>query len=323
MSFLKEEELKNILPINGPSVEEVKKYIDKYNDELIVIKCGGSVLIDPNLFDIFIKDVAVLKKIGLSPIIVHGGGKRINSKLTELNIQSNFIKGLRVTDDKTINIVEDVLIELNKEIVNALKDQSCEAKRITSKEYNIITVKPENDELGFVGIPTHIKADVLKEIVKANEVPVIAPLGLDENNQTFNINADYVVAFVAKELKARRLLLMTGVEGVLDKNKKLISEITPSIAKKMMDEKSFDCIPILIRKDHRIVGRVRHPDVYGGRYKNDQVQIKTIMRDAPPIIPDTTDATVVREMLKKMKWDCIVLQKKDRYVGIITYWNFV
>jgi len=179
MSFLKEEELKNILPINGPSVEEVKKYIDKYNDELIVIKCGGSVLIDPNLFDIFIKDVAVLKKIGLSPIIVHGGGKRINSKLTELNIQSNFIKGLRVTDDKTINIVEDVLIELNKEIVNALKDQSCEAKRITSKEYNIITVKPENDELGFVGIPTHIKADVLKEIVKANEVPVIAPLGLD------------------------------------------------------------------------------------------------------------------------------------------------
>lgn len=236
MSFLKEEELKNILPINGPSVEEVKKYIDKYNDELIVIKCGGSVLIDPNLFDIFIKDVAVLKKIELSPIIVHGGGKRINSKLTELNIQSNFIKGLRVTDDKTINIVEDVLIELNKEIVNALKDQSCEAKRITSKEYNIITVKPENDELGFVGIPTHIKADVLKEIVKANEVPVIAPLGLDENNQTFNINADYAVAFVAKELKARRLLLMTGVEGVLDKNKKLISEITPSIAKKMMDE---------------------------------------------------------------------------------------
>ena len=96
-----------------------------------------------------------------------------------------------------------------------------------------------------------------------------------------------------------------------------------SKAKKMMDEKSFDCIPILIRKGHRIVGRVRHPDVYGGRYKNDQVQIKTIMRDAPPIIPDTTDATVVREMLKKMKWDCIVLQKKDRYVGIITYWNFV
>ena len=90
-----------------------------------------------------------------------------------------------------------------------------------------------------------------------------------------------------------------------------------------MDDKEFDTIPILVRKGHRIVGRVTHPDVYGAGYKNDQVQIKTIMKDAPPIIPDTTDATVVREMLKKMKWDCIVLQKKDRYVGIITYWNFV
>ena len=133
MSSLKEQELQNILPKNGPSLEEVKKYLDKYNDEFIVIKCGGSVLIDPNLFNIFIQDVAVLKKLGLSPIIVHGGGKRINNKLSELNIKSNFIKGLRVTDDKTINIVEDVLIEFNKEIVNALKDLSCEAKRITLK----------------------------------------------------------------------------------------------------------------------------------------------------------------------------------------------
>jgi len=134
MSSLKEEELINILPKDGPSLEEVKKYLDKYTDEFIVIKCGGSVLINPNLFNIFIQDVAVLKKLGLSPIIVHGGGKRINNKLSELNIKSNFIKGLRVTDDKIISIVEDVLIEFNKEIVNALKDLSCEAKRITSKE---------------------------------------------------------------------------------------------------------------------------------------------------------------------------------------------
>ena len=114
-------ELKNILPINGPSVAEVKKYIDKYNDESIVIKCGGSVLLDPSLFGIFIKDVAVLKKIGLSPIIVHGGGPRIKKKLLELNIKSTFIKGLRVTDDKVINIVEDILVEFNKEIVNATR----------------------------------------------------------------------------------------------------------------------------------------------------------------------------------------------------------
>ena len=229
-------ELKNILPINGPSVTEVKKYIDKYNDESIVIKCGGSVLLDPNLFGIFIKDVAVLKKIGLSPIIVHGGGPRIKKKLLELNIKSTFIKGLRVTDDKVINIVEDVLVEFNKEIVNALKNQSCEARRITTKEYNIISVMPERKELGFVGIPNQIKTSVLNDIMKVNEVPVIAPMGLDVNNQTYNINADITAGAIAKKLKSRRMLLMTDVEGVLDKNKKLISEITPNIAKKMMDE---------------------------------------------------------------------------------------
>jgi acetylglutamate kinase len=236
MSSIKEMELKNILPINGPSVEEVKKYIDKYNDESIVIKCGGSVLLDPSLFGIFIKDVAVLKKIGLSPIIVHGGGPRIKKKLLELNIKSTFIKGLRVTDDKVINIVEDVLIEFNKEIVNALKNQSCEARRITTKEYNIISVMPERKELGFVGIPNQIKTSVLNDIMKVNEVPVIAPMGLDVNNQTYNINADITAGAIAKKLKSRRMLLMTDVEGVLDKNKKLISEITPNIAKKMMDE---------------------------------------------------------------------------------------
>ena len=226
MSLLKEEELINILPKDGPTVEEVKKYLEKYNNEFIVIKCGGSVLVDPKLFKIFIQDVVVLNKLGFNPIIVHGGGKRINNKLDELNIKSNFINGLRVTDKNTINIVEDVLIEFNKEIVDALKNQSCETRRITSKEYNIITVKPESDKLGFVGTPTHIKTDVLKEIIKINEVPVIAPLGLDENNQTFNINADTVAGSVAKELKARRLLMIiSDVEGVLDNEKKLIPEI--------------------------------------------------------------------------------------------------
>jgi len=235
MSSLKKEGLLNILPKNGPSLEEVKKYLDKYNEEFIVIKCGGSVLINQNLFNIFIQDVAVLKKLGLSPIIVHGGGKRINNKLSELNIKSNFIKGLRVTDVKTINIVEDVLIEFNKEIVNALKYQSCEAKRITSKEHNIISVKPESKDLGFVGIPNKIKTNVLNEIIKANRVPVIAPLGINENNQTFNINADTAAGAIAKELKARRLLIISDVEGVLDKNKKLITEINSKKAKEMIN----------------------------------------------------------------------------------------
>jgi acetylglutamate kinase len=237
MSSLKEEVLINILPKDGPTFEEVKKYLEKYNNEFIVIKCGGSVLVNPKLFKIFIEDVGVLKKLGFNPIIVHGGGKRINNKLNELNIESSFIDGLRVTNKDTIDIVEDVLIEFNKEIVDALKDQSCETRGITSKEYNIITVKPESDKLGFVGTPTHIKTNVLKEIIKVNEVPVLAPLGLDENNQTFNINADTVAGSIAKVLKARRLMIISDVEGVLDNEKKLIPEINSSEANKLIEQK--------------------------------------------------------------------------------------
>ena len=235
MTAIEEVNLKTILPSNGPSIQEVKKYLEKYTDEKIVIKCGGSVLIDPNLFNLFISDVVVMKKLGLTPTIVHGGGKRINNKLKELNIESNFIKGLRVTDNNTIKIVEDVLIEFNKEIVNALKNKSCDARSITTKEYNIILVKPERGELGFVGIPTEININVLDEIIKANEIPVIAPMGL-KDNKPFNINADTAAGTIAKGLKSRRLLLMTDMEGVIDRNNKLVSEITPDVVKKMINE---------------------------------------------------------------------------------------
>ena len=236
MSLLKEEELLKILPNDGPSVEEVKKYLDKYNNEFIVIKCGGSVLDDKNLFNIFIKDISVIKKIGLSPIIIHGGGKRINNKLSELKIESVFFKGLRVTDGKILNVVEDVLIEFNKEIASALKDQNCNTKRITSKEVNIMIVKRVSDDLGFVGTPYNINTDILKKIIQSNEVPIIAPLGLNEKDQTFNINADTAAGSLAKALKARRLLIVSDVEGVLDKNNKLITEINSNMAKEMVDK---------------------------------------------------------------------------------------
>ncbi|MDC1132480.1 acetylglutamate kinase [Candidatus Pelagibacter sp.] len=236
MSLLKEEELISILPEDGPTVKEVKKYLEKYNDEFIVIKCGGSVLIDPKLFKIFIEDVAVLNKLGFNPIIVHGGGKRINSKLSEVNIQSNFIKGLRVTDKDTINIVENVLIEFNKEIVEALKELNCKAKKITTKENSIISVIQEDRDLGFVGMPRSINKDLLTETIKTNEVPVIAPLGLDKNNQTFNINADTAAGSIAIELKARRLMIISDVEGVLDSKKKLIPEINSKKANELIDQ---------------------------------------------------------------------------------------
>ena len=225
MLEIKEEELKKILPTDGPSIDEVKRYLEKYNDEYIVIKCGGSVLVDNELFNIFIKDISVLNKLGFIPIIVHGGGKRISNKLNELGIKSNFIKGLRVTEKETIEVVEQVLVEFNSEIIEALKEQQCDSQTINSRENNIMTVVQENAELGFVGTPSNINKSMIDKIVDEKKVPVIAPLGLDENNQTYNINADTAAGAIAKKIEARRLIIMSDVEGVLDSNKKLIPEI--------------------------------------------------------------------------------------------------
>jgi acetylglutamate kinase len=235
MLEIKEEELKKILPSDGPSINEVKNYLEKYNDEYIVIKCGGSVLVNQDLFNIFIKDISVLNKLGFIPIIVHGGGKRISNKLNELGIKSNFIKGLRVTEKETIEVVEQVLIEFNSEIIEALKAQSCNSQTINSKENNIITVIQENAELGFVGTPTKIDKAIIDKIVDEKKVPVIAPLGLDENNQTYNINADTAAGSIAKKIEARRLIIMSDVEGVLDDNQKLIPEINSNSIKDLID----------------------------------------------------------------------------------------
>ena len=238
MLEIKEEDLKKILPLDGPSIDEVKRYLEKYNDEYIVIKCGGSVLLDQNLFKIFISDISVLNKLGFIPIIVHGGGKRISNKLDKLGIKSNFIKGLRVTEKETIEIIEKVLIEFNKEVVEALKEKSCNSQTISSKENNIITVIQENSVLGFVGTPKKINKNIIDKIVDEKKVPVIAPLGLDESNQTYNINADTAAGSIAKKIEARRLIIMSDVEGVLDRNKKLIPEINSKSIRDLIDSET-------------------------------------------------------------------------------------
>jgi len=239
MLEIKEEELKKILPSDGPSIDEVKRYLEKYNDEYIVIKCGGSVLVDQNLFDIFIKNITVLNKLGFIPIIVHGGGKRISNKLNELGIKSTFVKGLRVTEKETIQIVEDVLIKFNKEIVASLDKQNCKSQSINSKENNIITTVQENEELGFVGSPTDINKSTVDKIVDEKKVPVIAPLGLSSEGQTYNINADTAAGSIAKKLKARRLIIMSDVEGVLDSENKLIPEINSNSIKNLIDNETI------------------------------------------------------------------------------------
>ena len=220
--------LENIIPKDGPSIEEVKKYIEKYKNDSIVIKYGGNVFIDRNIFNNFIEDISILNKLGLSIIVIHGGGPRIKKELEKSNIQSKFIRGLRVTDEKIINIVENVLIDFNHDIRNSLSEQGSKAISINTKENNIIEVIPEAEELGFVGKPNKINIDLIENIINENFIPIISPLGLGENNQTYNINGDTAAGAIAKSLKCRRLLLMTNVEGVLDKNKKLIEEIYSS-----------------------------------------------------------------------------------------------
>ncbi len=239
MLAIKEEELKKIIPLDGPSIDQVKKYLDKYNKEYIIIKCGGSVLINANLFDIFIKNIVILNKLGFIPIIVHGGGKRISNKLNELGIESKFIKGLRVTGKETIKIVEDVLIEFNKEIVVSLENENCKSQSINTRENNIISAEKENEDLGFVGSPTDINKFIIDKIVEEKKVPVIAPLGISAENQIYNINADTVAGSIAKKLKARRLIIMSDVEGVLDKNNKLIPEINSNSIKKLISNETI------------------------------------------------------------------------------------
>ena len=231
--------IKEFWPKNGPSTEEVEKYVKKYSKEKIVIKCGGRVLLDADLFNSFIEDVVILKKLGLTPLLVHGGGLGIKKKLDELNIESKFIMGLRVTDEKMIKIVEDVMIAFNKEIVSALEKKSCKAKSITISENNAIYVKQKNKELGYVGTPTRIDDKLIKNFIHKDFVPIIAPMGLDEKMQAYNINADTAAGALAVSLKSRRLLLMTDVEGVLDENEKLISEIKPTQAEKLIYEQTI------------------------------------------------------------------------------------
>jgi acetylglutamate kinase len=229
-----DKKIKEVWPKNGPDTKEIEKYIKKYSKEKIVIKCGGRVLVDPKLFNNFINDVAILKKLGLTPVVVHGGGPKIKKKLDELNIETKFIMGLRVTDAKVIKVVENVMIEFNKEIVSALEQLACKAKSITIKENNAIFVEQKNKELGFVGKPTKIDDKLIKNIIKENFVPVISPMGLDEKNQTYNINADTAAGALARSLKSRRLMLMTDVEGVYDKTKKLIVEIRSAEAEELI-----------------------------------------------------------------------------------------
>ena len=227
-------ELAKIIPKDGPNINEVEKYINKYESEVIVIKCGGSVLLEKKLFNQFIEDISIINKIGLSAIVVHGGGKNIKKKLDENNIETRFVKGLRVSDERTIHHIEEALLDLNTEILQELKSKKTNVCSITPRDNNIINIVPENEELGYVGIPKKIDKEKILKLIDNQQIPIVAPLGLGDDEKVYNINADVAAGSIAKELNARRLLLMTDVEGVLDENQNLISEINLDLANEML-----------------------------------------------------------------------------------------
>ena len=266
----KEENLKNLekfWPENAPNISQVPKYVNKYKKEKIVIKCGGKVLIDPDLFNKFIEDIAILYRLGITVVIVHGGGPRIKIELAELGIESQFIKGLRITDKQTMGVVEKVLIDFNSEIIKKLKNKECKADGLNVSQNNIFIVEQESKNLGFVGKPKKILNEKIENIINQQQIPIISPMGKDEKGEKYNINADTAAAAIAKSLKSRRLLLMTDVAGVYDENKKLINEIKPAEAKNLIDKKIVEggMIPKLLNSIDAIENGVKGVVIIDGR----------------------------------------------------------
>ncbi len=215
-------------PSDAPSLSEAKNYIEKYQNKKIILKYGGQVMATDQLSKAFAQDAAVCKRVGAIPIVIHGGGPQIKEKLKQQNLESKFILGLRVTDEKVIKVVEEVLLnEINPDLVNTIKKYGVLSEPITVRNKNIIHIaKAINPELGFVGDPDQINVELLNSVINDNIVPVIAPMGLDATGQIYNINADTAAGIVANKMGAERLLLMTDVPGVNDKQGNLISKLT-------------------------------------------------------------------------------------------------
>ena len=218
---------------------EALPYMRRFSGQCFVIKYGGHAMGDSSLAADFARDVVLLKQVGIDPIIVHGGGPQIGAMLERLKIKSEFIDGLRVTDAETVEIVEMVLSgSINKQIVSAINTAGGRAIGLSGKDGNLMSVRKlrrtqrETDsniekilDLGFVGDPSHVSSDLLESLIKADIIPVIAPIGVGEDGATYNVNADTAAGAVASAVCAARLLMLTDVPGVLDKTGELIADI--------------------------------------------------------------------------------------------------
>jgi acetylglutamate kinase len=236
--------INKVKKITSTSEQEVKKNLKKYVNEIIVIKYGGSAMIDPKLSINFAKNIQILINLGIKPIIIHGGGPQINEMLSKLYIKHNFFNGMRITDKKTFNIVEMVLSgSINKNISYSLSKNGVNALGLSGIDSQIIIAKKfkksqtSDPDLGLVGEPKKINKLFLLELISKNIVPIIAPIGANLTGTKFNINADLTAGFIASEMKARRLLMLTDVKGVIDNNNHLISELKIKDVKKLITKK--------------------------------------------------------------------------------------
>jgi acetylglutamate kinase len=258
-------------------------YIKEFYGQTIVIKYGGHAMVDDELKFSFARDIVLMKYIGLNPVIVHGGGPQIGEMLKKLNIESQFVSGMRVTDKQTMNIVEMVLAgKVNKDIVSLINRNGGKAIGLSGKDGNLITAEklylkegddfvmtPEIIDLGHVGKVKHVDVGVLSTISK-DFIPVIAPVGIGEDHQPYNINADLVAGSIAAALNARKLMLLTDVQGVLDKEGKLISTLTPEKIRMLKKngtltggmipkiDCALDAVTNGVGKAHIVDGRVSH-----------------------------------------------------------------
>ncbi|HEX7504163.1 MAG TPA: acetylglutamate kinase [Syntrophales bacterium] len=263
---------------------EALPYIRRFYNKTIVIKYGGHAMVDDELKKLFAMDIVMMKYIGINPVVVHGGGPQIGAVLKKLGKESQFIQGMRVTDEETMTIVEMVLVgSVNKEIVGLINRNGGKAVGLSGKDGNLtraekyyLNEEKQKDmpteiiDVGLVGKVKEINAGLITSLVKDGFIPVIAPTGMGDNGETYNINADIVAGEVAAALKAEKLVLLTDVEGVWDSEKKLINTMDNSRALQMIDDGTIAggmfpkvkcCLKALrggVGKAHIIDGRKKH-----------------------------------------------------------------
>ena len=218
------------------TLAEALPYIQRYEGSTIVIKLGGHAMTAKSSMDNFARDIVLIKQCGVNPVIVHGGGPMINKVLSDLKIESQFADGKRITDNKTMEVVEMVLSgNINKSIVNAINNQGGKGVGLSGKDANMIQCEQDNPKLGFVGKIMNINTDIVQNFLKSDFIPVIAPIGFGVKGETFNINGDTAAGAIASGLLADRLLLLTDVIGVKDLDDKLIHQLTIEEARSLIN----------------------------------------------------------------------------------------